>query len=121
MSAPVLAATGVEAFVAALDVAGADPVVEAGLVVYSVTPPTGALAGQLIRTGVVLDEVRPWPAAPPHWIHLPNEVRFASTNVGASPRPGWVAHSRDIKAWGTARSPAAAWLAHVRGVLAGAT
>lgn len=121
MTAPVLAATGVEAFVAALDAAGADPEIESGLVTYSVMPVSGALAGQVTRTGVILDEVGPWPATPPHWIHLPDEVRFAASNIGGSPRPGWVSHSRDIKAWGTARSPVAAWLAHVRGVLGGAT
>jgi hypothetical protein len=116
-----MAATGVEAFVAALHAAGADPVIESGLVTYSVTPVTGALAGQAVRVGVILGELGPWPAAPPHWIHLPAEVRFAATNIGASPRHGWVAHSRDIMVWGTARSPLAAWLAHVRGVLGGAT
>jgi hypothetical protein len=121
MTSSVVAATGVEAFVAALEAAGADPVVESGLVTYSITPVTGALAGQAVRTGVILHEVGPWPATPPHWIHLPAEVRFAASNIGESSRPGWVSHSRDIKGWETARSPVAAWLAHVRGVLGGAT
>jgi hypothetical protein len=47
-------------------------------------------------------------------------VAFAATNIGGSPMPGWVSHSRDIKAWGRAPVPVAAWLAHVRGVLGGA-
>jgi hypothetical protein len=118
--AQVLTATGVEAFAAALEEVGAGPVVVSTLVTYTVTPVTGALAGCPVRTGVSVDEVAPWPAAPPHWIHLPAEVKFASTNVGGSPMSGWVSHSRDIKGWGTARVPVAAWLAHVRGVLGGA-
>jgi hypothetical protein len=120
MTAQVVATTGVEAFVAALDATGSDPVMESGLVTYSVTPVTGTLAGQAVRTGVVLQEVGPWPAVPPHWIHLPAEVRFVASNIGGSPHPGWVSHSRDVKAWGSARSPVGAWLAHVRGVLGGA-
>ena len=110
-------ATGVAAFVAALEAFGAEPAVESALVTYTVTPVTGALAGRAVRTGVSLDEVSPWPAAPPHWIHLPADVKFAATNAGGSPRQGWISHSRDIPAWGVAPAPAAAWLAHVRGVL----
>jgi len=109
--------TGVDAFVAALEELGAEPAVESALVTYTVTPVTGALAGQTVRTGVSVDEVAPWPTAPPHWIHLPADVAFAATNAGGSPRDGWTSHSRDIPAWGTARVPAAAWLAHVRGVV----
>lgn len=120
MTARVLAATGVEAFAAALEEFGTEPVVVSTLVTYTVTPVTGALAGRPVRTGVSVDEVVPWPSAPPHWIHLPAEVKFASTNAGGSPIPGWVSHSRDIKGWGTARAPVVAWLAHVRGVLGGA-
>lgn len=120
MTARVLSTTGVEAFVAALDEFGAEPVVMSTLVTYAVTPVVGALAGRTVRTGVSVEEVAPWPASPPHWIHLPLEVKFAATNTGGSPRPGWVAHSRDIKGWGTAQTPVAAWLAHVRGVLGGA-
>ena len=120
MTAQILATTGVEAFVAALEEFAAEPVVASTLVTYTVIPVTGAWAGRPVRTGVSVDEVAPWPTTPPHWIHLPAEVRFASTNAGGSPMPGWVSHSRDIKGWGTARSPVAAWLAHVRGVLGGA-
>jgi len=115
-----IAATGVDAFVAALDSYGAEPEVTSELVTYTVTPVTGALAGRPVRTGVILGEVAPWPTAPPHWIHVPNHIAFAQTNKGESPMPGWVSHSRDIKAWGTAATPVAAWLAHVRGVLGGA-
>jgi hypothetical protein len=120
VTAQTVPTTGVEAFLAALEEFGAQPGLESGLVTYTVTPVTGALAGRAIRTGVTQDEVAPWPAAPPHWIHLPAEVTFRATNVGGSPMPGWASHSRDIVAWGKAVVPAAAWLAHVRGVLEGA-
>ncbi|WP_200215490.1 hypothetical protein [Micromonospora coerulea] len=120
MTAPTVSATGVQAFVAALEEFGAEPVVIATLVTYTVTPVTGALAGRPVRTGVSVDEVAPWPTTPPHWIHLPADVTLAATNAGGSPMAGWVAHSRDIPAWGTAQVPVAAWLAHVRGVLGGA-
>jgi hypothetical protein len=112
--------TGVTGFIVALRECGADPSTDSGLVTYSVVPVSGALAGKAVRTGVTEDEAAPWPAAPPHWIHLSAEVAFASTNAGGSPKPDWRSHSRDIKGWGTASSPAAAWLAHVRGVLGGA-
>lgn len=112
--------TGLDGFLAALEGFGVDPMVESGLVMYSVTPLTGGLAGQIVPTGVTLDEVAPWPSAPPHWIHLPSTVAFASTNAGGSPKEGWASHSRDIPAWGTAEIAIAAWLAHVRGVVGGA-
>jgi hypothetical protein len=115
-----MASTGLEAFVAALKEYGTDPQVQSALVTYTVTPVAGVLAGQAVRTGVNVEEVAPWPAAPPHWIHLPAEVALAATNAGESPMHGWRAHSRDIPAWGTAHVPVAAWLAHVRGVLGGA-
>lgn len=120
MTAQTVAVTGVEAFVAALEEYGAEPVVESALVTYTITPATGALTGRAVRTGVSVDEVAPWPTTPPHWIHLPATVTLAATNAGESPMEGWVAHSRDIPAWGSAQVPVAAWLAHVRGVLGGA-
>lgn len=112
--------TGVQALVAALEEFGAAPTLESALLTYVVTPVTGALADRAVRTGVSVDEVAPWPTAPPHWIHLPAEITFAATNTGGSPMAGWASHSRDIHAWGSAQVPVAAWLAHVRGVLGGA-
>jgi hypothetical protein len=108
---------GVERFVAALEEFAADPLVESGPVTYTVMPVSGALAGRGVRTGVSVEEVAPWPTAPPHWIHVAAEVRLAVTNVGGSPKTDWVSHSRDIAGWGTAREPIVAWLAHLRGVL----
>lgn len=112
--------TGLDAFMAALDEFGTQPAVESTLVTYTITAVTGALAGHSVRTGVLVNEVAPWPTVPPHWIHLPGDIAFAATNAGGSPKDGWRSHSRDIPAWGTAAVPAAAWLAHVRGVLGGA-
>jgi len=120
VTAQIISTMGVEAFVAALEEFGAEPVVESALVIYTIIPVTGALVGRAVRTGVSVDEVAPWPTAPPHWIHLPSDVAFAATNAGGSPMDGWASHSRDILAWGTAQVPVAAWLAHVRGVLGGA-
>jgi hypothetical protein len=117
MTGQIVSATGVEAFVAALQEFGAEPIVESDLVTYTVTPASGAFAGRSVRTGVSMEEVAPWPVAPPHWIHLPADVAFEATNAGRSPVNGWASHSRDIPAWGTAQLPLAAWLAHVRGVL----
>jgi hypothetical protein len=120
VTAPPVSTTGLAAFLAALEQFRAEPLVESALVTYTVTPVTGALAGHPVRTGVIAEEVTPWPTAPPHWIHLPANVAFTSSNVGGSPLTGWVSHSRDIPAWGAALVPVAAWLAHVRGVLGGA-
>lgn len=117
MTTQIAATTGVAAFVAALEEFAAEPIVQLALVIYTVTPVAGAFAGRAVRTGVSVDEVAPWPVAPPHWIHLPADVVLAATNAGESPVDGWRSHSRDIPAWGTAQMPAAAWLAHVRGVL----
>lgn len=119
MTAQDVSTTGLEAFVAALQEFGTAPVIESGLVTYTVTPVAGTLAGSAVRTGVSVNEVAPWPTAPPHWIHLPAYVAFAATNAGSSPMNGWTSHSRDIPAWGKAPTPVAAWLAHVRGVLGG--
>jgi hypothetical protein len=120
VTAHTIPVTGVTAFVATLEEFGAQPIVESTLITYTVIPVTGALAGCAVRTGVLVDEVAPWPTVPPHWIHLPADVAFAATNAGGSPKEGWRCHSRDIPAWGTASMPAAAWLAHVRGVLGSA-
>lgn len=111
-------ADGVSGFVAALEQAGAAPELRGGVVAYQVTPVTGALAGQTVETGVGADELRAWPAAPPHWIHLPIEINFARTNTDqSSTLPGWRRHSRQPGPWNGSRPPALTWLAHVRAVL----
>ena len=107
---------GVQRFVADMGELGFNPVVEAELVVYTVMPVDGGLAGRSIQTGVGPDEVASWPQVPPHWIHFPAGVRFRSTNSELSPKPGWQRHSRQIAGWGDAE-PRISWASHVRAVL----
>ena len=99
---------------------GLDPTVEAELVIYRVTPIDGAHAGTEVETGVGLDELSSWPQVPPHWVHLPDSLRFSQTNTQPSPKSGWLMHSRQITGWGDAL-PAAGWASHVRAVLSEAT
>jgi hypothetical protein len=108
---------GVEGFMAGLRGIGIEPTVESDVVTFSVDAGCGVHAGQAIRTGVGCDELAPWPALPPHWVHLPADVAFTTTNTSASVVPGFVRHSRGVEAWGNAADPAQAWVAHVRGLL----
>ena len=93
-----------------------DVQVEAELVTYRVTPVDGAHAGSPVQTAVSIDELDSWPHAPPHWIHLPAEIKFPKTNSQNSPRSAWLKHSRQITGWGDA-PPAISWVSHVRGVI----
>ena len=111
---------GVQGFIDALTQHGLDPTVEAGLVLYRITPVEGAHAGIEVETGVSADELSPWPQAPPHWVHLPASIGFPETNSGASTKHGWLKHSRDIIGWGDA-PPGVWWTSHVRAVLGEAT
>lgn len=108
--------TGLEGFLASLRRCGLEATVEAGVVAFAVEPVLGARGGSLVPTGVGVDELRGWPAVPPHWVHFPVDVRFPASNSQASSRPGWTKHSRNIQRWGNAAEPAQAWLAHVRTV-----
>ena len=107
---------GIQRFIEDMAKSGLACEVEAGLVIYRITPVDGAYAGVSVETGVGGDELRPWPQAPPHWIHLPSGIAFPRTNSGSSPKPGWLMHSRDLRGWGDA-PPAIGWLSHVRAVL----
>ena len=107
---------GVQGFIDALTQHGLDPTVEAGLVQYRIIPVEGAHAGTEVETGVSVDELGPWPKAPPHWVHLPDSIGFSSTNSRASTKPGWLKHSRDVIGWGDA-PPGVGWTSHVRAVL----
>ena len=87
-------------------------------ILYEVTPVNGALAGKAVTTGVSISEVQSWPAVPPHWVHLPETVRFEQTNSDNTDcAPGYVRHSRDYSYTDTSVPPARAWLSHVRGFL----
>lgn len=106
----------VQAFVEAMDEFGLRPEVEAELIICHYRPAAGARANCTLEVGVATDELVGWPQAPPHWIHLPAEVEFAKTNSKASPKSGWLQHSRDCPGWGDA-PPARCWIAHLQTVL----
>jgi hypothetical protein len=109
---------GIEGFRADLDDLGTVTDVRRTVVTFEVLAVAGALAGRLVLTGVGVDELGGWPAVPPHWIHLPAEVKFAASNVDASNTlPGWQRHSRQIGTWDMSTHPGQAWLAHVRAVV----
>ena len=109
-----------QAFVDAMTKLGLSPAVEAGLVICRITPAAGARAGRAVEVGAAVDELGGWPQVPPHWIHLPADVGFASTNSDNSPKTGWLKHSRNSAGWGDA-PPAVCWTAHLQAVLSEAT
>lgn len=103
-------------FINDMTAAGAPARADGPRILYEVTPVNGALAGQIVTTGVSISEVQSWPAVPPHWIHLPDSVRFEQTNVDSTDcAPGFVRHSRDFNYTDTSIHPARAWTSHVRG------
>lgn len=108
---------GLEGFLSGLRRCGCTPEIRNDVVVFTVVPVGGGRAGVTTESGVAVDELTMWPAAPPHWVHLPGDVEFARTNSRASTRPGWLKHSREPRNWGNAEEPAQAWIAHVRGML----
>ena len=107
---------GPEGFIDDMKKLGFNPTVEAGLVIYRITPIDGAHTGIEVDTGVGFDELAPWPQAPPHWIHLPKGVNFPRTNSQGSPKEGWLMHSRQLNGWGDAPA-GVCWTSHVRAVL----
>jgi hypothetical protein len=113
--------TGLDGFLASLRRCGLDPVVEAGVVAFTVEPIAGGRVGTSVPTGVGTDELAGWPAVPPYWVHFPAECRFANSNTQPSSKAGWTKHSRQINRWGNAAEPAQAWLAHVRAIAGEAT
>lgn len=97
---------------------GASVKAEENRLMYEVLAIGGALAGQKVLTGVSLSEVQGWPLTPPHWVHLPDSVTFAETNMDETDCPsGWKRHSRDFNLTDTSVPPALAWLRHVRGFI----
>jgi hypothetical protein len=106
----------IEEFMVGLRRLGANPERRDGLVAYCIEPVSGRFAGELVPTAVESGELAAWPIAPPHWLHFPGTITFASTNSQPSSLPGWLRHSRQITGWGADADPAQAWLAHVRGV-----
>lgn len=113
--------TGLDGFLAGLRRCNVKPVVEAGVVTFTLEPISGARAGKPVQSGVGEEELVTWPAVPPHWVHLPAEVGFDRSNTQPSSKPGWTKHSRQINRWGNAAEPVQAWLAHARAVAGEAT
>jgi hypothetical protein len=111
---------GINAMMRSLEALGAEPVLRHGLLTYTVKPNRGAWAGQQVETGVAEAEAQLWPATPPHWVHIPEEVTIPGSNTQPSTHPGWLGHSRDIQNWAQEVNHGLAWLSHVRSVLAGA-
>jgi len=111
---------GVDGLLAGLEICGAAPELRHGLVTFKVVPVSGDLAGRVVDSGISVQEAASWPLIPPHWVHLPSDVRLQHTNAQQSTHPGWLMHSRNIVGWGDALRPGQAWLAHLRAVLAGA-
>ena len=107
---------GVDGFIQDMTALGFDATLDAELVVYRVVAVDGAHAGKPTETAVAVAELQSWPQVPPHWLHFPDCVEFSATNIGASPKPGWSSHSRQISGWGDA-PPGIAWASHVRAVL----
>lgn len=112
--------TGVQKFVCDMAKVGFAAEIDAEVVTFQIIPVDGARAGRSVDTGVSTGELEPWPQAPPHWIHFPAEVTLSRTNTQASPKPGWVMHSRNLSGWGDA-PPEVSWASHVRAVLSEAT
>lgn len=112
---------GIPGFIADLNDYGVtatqvDPVVQ-----FEVLAADGARAGQVVISAVSVNELSAWPAIPPHWVHLPVDVKVEPTNVDLTDTlPGLQRHSRGIEHWGDSEAPGAAWLAHVRSVLSAA-
>lgn len=110
---------GVSRFIADLEDESCDPVRAGDVVRYSVVPAAGTFAGKNVLTGISVAELQGWPTAPPHWIHLEDQVTFdgpITTDVQDCPL-GWSRHSRDVGPWVMDRKPIHIWLAHVRCVL----
>lgn len=112
---------GLDGLLAGLGLLGAHPSISDGLVQFHVLAASGSYAGQHVSSGIGLDEVSSWPIIPPHWVHLPEDVRLSATNAQPSSKPGWLRHSRNIVGWGGCGDPVQVWLAHVRSVLRGTT
>lgn len=105
-------------FIDDMTAAGASAKADGPRILYDVIPVNGALAGTAVTTGVSISEVQSWPAVPPHWVHLPETVRFEQTNTDSTDcAPGFLRHSRDYSYTDFSVPPARVWLSHVRGFL----
>lgn len=112
-------AVGVDGFIRSLVDCGVIAERDGVVVRFPVEAIGGARAGQLVPAAVSVSELAPWPAVPPHWIHLPDEVLIVPTNTDRNEcLPGWQRHSRDLQNWAADAHPGQAFVAHVRSILA---
>lgn len=109
---------GVQGFVNRLTELNCEPNTESDLVIYLVTPVGGVHDGCPVKTGVGVDELALWPMTPPHFIHLPDNIRLLHPPYSSSTKSGWLMHSRRIAGseWGKA-DPGVDWISHVRAVI----
>lgn len=102
--------------------AGAPVRVDGARLLYQVIATNGPLTGHTVTTGVSVSEVQSWPQVPPHWVHLPTSIGFASTNMDTIDCPeGWCRHSREFGFVEASAPPAVMWLRHVRGLISSAS
>jgi len=122
VSDPLIPTGALLQFLEDMTAAGAPAWIDGPQVLYRVKAVDGALAGQMVTTGVSVSEVQSWPAVPPHWIHLHDSIKFAQTNTdNIDCPPGWKRHSRQFVYTDMSVPPALAWLRHVRGFISIAT
>jgi len=119
MNGPETPTEGVDGFISSLVQCGVIAEREGDVVRFPVEAFGGARAGQMVPTAVSVNELTPWPAVPPHWIHLPDEITIVPTNSDRNEcLPGWQRHSRDLQGWDTEAHRGQAFVAHIRSMLA---
>jgi hypothetical protein len=119
MSGPETPPVGVDGFISSLGECGVIAERDGGVVRFPVEAVGGANTGQIVSAAVSVNELTPWPAVPPHWVHLPDEITIVPTNSDRNEcLPGWQRHSRDLQGWDRETHPGQAFVAHVRSIVA---
>lgn len=120
MTAPTVAATGIDGFIAGLAAQGIEAERVGQLIVYRVEPLAGPHAGRPVETAVAASELGGWPLTPPHWVHLRDDVKLDGPQP--SEKAGWSRYSRPHPGRiDASENPAQAWVAHIRELLGRAT
>ncbi|GGJ36237.1 hypothetical protein [Paenarthrobacter histidinolovorans] len=118
MSETAVLAGPAQQFINDMTAVGASARADGPRILYDVVAVGGDLSGQTVTTGVSVSELQSWPMVPPHWIHLPESIAFAATNVDeVDCPPGWKRHSREYTHNDMSVPPALSWLRHVRGFI----
>lgn len=120
MTAPTVAVTGIDGFIAGLAAQGIEAERVGQLIVYRVEPLAGPYAGRPVETAVAASELGGWPLTPPHWVHLRDDVKLDGPQP--SEEAGWSRYSRPHPGRiDASENPAQAWVAHIRELLGRAT